>query len=266
MDKFTDVDFEEIQEDIYYTAVQVATIIGVDVSVIRSWTKPDTFENELDIKRVNGRRVFTKQDIENLKFIKDLRDKNFQIKLIKEWISKKGFRYAEYDGGLIDPKDPFGFDALSIKITEENSKQLKAFVFEIIKENQKLVNIINDKIESLDDKIAKIEGISIDTEESTNEIKNVVSEQSKVNEELSRQLEQVNKELATTKDSNKKLEDKLEEQSQQIKTNFDTMSEKIISENTKMVDDFKFKYVKLEQESEPKGLSAKISKIFHKKK
>lgn len=186
MDKFTDVDYEEIQDDIYYTAVQVASIIGVDVSVIRSWTKPETFENELDIKRVNGRRVFTKQDIENIKFIKDLRDKNFQIKLIKEWIAKKGFRYAEYDGGLIDPKDPFGFDALSVKITEENQKQLKAFALEIIKENNKLTDFVKNKVD-------KMEEIALDQEEQMKDIKKELQEQKEVNEKLSEQLIDIKK-------------------------------------------------------------------------
>jgi DNA-binding transcriptional MerR regulator len=181
VEKFTDVDYEEIQEDVYYTAVQVASIIGVDVSVIRSWTKPDAFENELDIKRVNGRRVFTKQDIENIKFIKDLRDKKYPVKQIKEVIAKKGFKYAEYDSGLIDPKDPFGFDALSIKITEENKKQLKIFIQELINENNKLINTV-------DNKVNRIEEIALDQEESMKNIQKELQEQKEENRKLSIQL------------------------------------------------------------------------------
>lgn len=188
MDKFTDVDYEEIQEDVYYTAVQVASIIGVDVSVIRSWTKSDAFENELDIKRVNGRRVFTKQDIENIKFIKDLRDKKYPVKQIKELVAKKGFKYAEYDGGLIDPKDPFGFEALSIKITEENKKQLKIFMQEMINENTKLINTV-------DNRVNRIEEIAIDQEEQMKKIQKELQEQKEENQKLSIQLVDIKKSM-----------------------------------------------------------------------
>ena len=125
--KFTDVEYEDLNSNIFYTAVQVAEMIDETVNTVRAWSKDSAFGDILDIKRVNGRRVYTMQDVENLKFVKELRRKNYSIAQTREYISKKGFKFGEFDGGLVDQKDPLGYTALAIKITEQNDKKLMEF-------------------------------------------------------------------------------------------------------------------------------------------
>lgn len=137
---FTDVDYEEIDPEVTYTAVQVAKIIQEDISTVRSWCSSSAFEEELNIKRVNGRRIYSAKDIENLKFIKALREKNMPIKQIKNYISKQGFKYREYDAGLIDPKDPNGFDVLADRILEKNTNYMKDFLKKLIQYNEDFKN------------------------------------------------------------------------------------------------------------------------------
>ena len=264
MEDFTDVDYIELNlpDDIYLTAVDVAKILKIDVSVLRSWTKPETFENELNIKRVNGRRVFTKQDVENLQFIKNLRDKNYQIKLIKEWVSKKGFKYAEYDGGLIDTKDPMGFNALAESIMSKNKEQLMLFVQEIIKENVNLINTVNNKIDIIDDRISKIEGYSRDTEELTNEIKNEVKEHKEISNIVNKNLEKTNENLSKSIENNEKIEEN-------INKTLENNKKEMIEENKKYLEELKndIKYISQEElkrytESQHQGI---FSRLFGKK-
>ena len=268
MDNFTDVDYIELNlpDDIYLTAVDVAKILKIDVSVLRSWTKPETFENELNIKRVNGRRVFTKQDVENLQFIKSLRDKNYQIKLIKEWVSKRGFKYAEYDGGLIDTKDPMGFNALSEKIMSKNKEQLMLFVQEIITENINLINSVNNKIDLIDDRISKIEGYSRDTEELTNEIKNEAKEYRELSNNINKSLEITNENLSKSIENSEKTEEN-------ISKTLENNKKEVINENKKLFEELKndIKYISQEEiirytENKNKGFLDNIVNLFHKKK
>lgn len=161
-----------LDSNIFYTAVQVAEILGENITTVRSWAKQEVLGDLLDIKRVNGRNVFTKVDIENLKFVQELRSKNFKISQIREIVSKRGFKYAEYDSGLIDTKDPLGFQALAISIAEENNKRLNECILKhenmlrefgvnllqevklMLNENEKNVGSVLDEVcVSLDDKL-----------------------------------------------------------------------------------------------------------------
>lgn len=254
-DKFTDVEFTELEDDIYYTAVQVAEIIKVDINTLRSWAKPDTFEKELDIKRVNGRRVYTKQDIENLKFIKELRDKNYQIKLIKEWIAKRGFQYAEYDGGLIDTKDPMGFNALAESIMLKNKEQLKLFIEEFMKGNIELMNGLNKKIDSITDKVNSIEGYTRDTEEATLDIKNDINNHIKITENINKSLEKTNEELTESNRLNKDFANNIE-------SSIDDITNKIVDKIIPKFQTITVEEYKKLKDKQPKGL---IEKWFGKK-
>lgn len=205
-EKFIDVDFIE-DENVYYTAVQVAEMIKESVTTVRSWSKDDVFGELLDIKKVNGRKVYVKKDIDNLRFIKELREKNYSIQQTKDYISKKGFSFGDYDGGLIDQKDPLGFEALAIMISQKQDEKLEAFKHEVINElgaflknltkeqsnyMQSVVDEItisvDDKLDKVRDEISKdLKSVSdgyIDTKESLKSIQSEVSKQKEILEEI----------------------------------------------------------------------------------
>lgn len=133
MDKdFIDVDYQEVDNEIYLTAPQVAQRIKDTDIRVRFWA--DAFGDLIGIEKVNGRKRYKESDVDKFLFIKDLLDnKNFKHDQAKAYISKHGFKYAEFNSGLIDPKDPLGFQALASALTVEVNKQLNLFGEEILK-------------------------------------------------------------------------------------------------------------------------------------
>lgn len=169
---FTDVSYTELKDNIYYTAVQVAEILNEPVTTIRGWAKDEAFGDLLELKRDNGRRKYTKKDIDNLKFIKELIDKKYSYTQIREIISKRGFSFGEYNGGLIDINDPLGFEALAIQITQKQDEKLEIMKNQILdnlkifmelyaeSQSQKLNFALDEFNESLDSKLEKYESNS----------------------------------------------------------------------------------------------------------
>lgn len=167
--KFTDVSYTELRGDIYYTAVQVAEILNEPVTTIRGWAKDESFGDLLELKRDNGRRKYTKKDIDNLRFIKELLNKKYSYEQIRELISKRGFNFGEYNAGLIDQNDPLGFEALAIKITQKQDEKLEIMQNSIIDnmnefmiafaeaQNQRLNLALDEFNQSLDFKLEKHE-------------------------------------------------------------------------------------------------------------
>lgn len=213
VEKYIDVEFQELDDSIYYTAVQVAEILGETDSTIRSWCKDSALGEVLNIKKVNGRNKFTKNDIEKLRFVKELRDRNYSISQTREYISRQGFKYGEYDSGLVDPRDPLGFEALSIKLAQKQNEELQQFkrdiLFEmnefmhiIMQEQKKYLQGVTDELAmSLESKVEKINNISKDVIDSTKikldefnqNINNNLKEQGKV---ISEMYNKNNKELS----------------------------------------------------------------------
>jgi uncharacterized protein YtpQ (UPF0354 family) len=96
------------------------------------------------------------------------------------------------------------------------------------------------------------------------EIEKELELQKESNKQLSQQLSDVQQELSLTKETNQK---QLELQSQQIQTNLDNMSNKIIEDNIKVMNETvnEFKCITLEQlkNQQPKSF---IDRLFHLKK
>lgn len=128
-------------EECVLNAVQLGKLIDEPATTIRTWA--GLHEQWLYIKKINDRFVYTQASIDQFKFIKDLcRHKNFTHKQISEHLSKHGFNYSQYDSGLVDPKDPLGYTALSSSLALENAKQLKKFMEKFVefqKENNKIL-------------------------------------------------------------------------------------------------------------------------------
>ena len=140
---FTDVNFHNVPEDneCIINAVQLGKRIDEPPSTIRTWA--ESYEDYLYIKKINGRFVYTEASVDQFRFIKEMhRNKGMSHKQIADIISKHGFQYGDFNSGLIDPKDPLGYQALASAIAVENQKQLAEFLSRFVQyqeENNKLV-------------------------------------------------------------------------------------------------------------------------------
>jgi len=257
IDKYNDVEFKEIptNEECMVTAVKIAEILEEPASRIRKWA--EYHEDNLYVKKVNGRFAYTQKSIDQFKFIKDLKlNKNMTHEQIYQHMKKHGMQYSQYDGGLIDPKDPFGYEALSSAISQKTEIQLKEFLVNFVKyqekNNDSLIKSITSEVEqTVQDQI----------EESMSDVEKELQLQKESNKQLSQQLSEVQQELSLTKETNQK---QLEFQSNQIQENLDNLSNKIIETNVKTLNEFKcLSLEQIKNQQEPKSF---ISKLFHKKK
>lgn len=143
MEKFNDTEFKELpkDEECMVTAVKIGEILNEPAHTIRKWA--EYHEENMYIKKINGRFAYTQESIEQFKFVKDLvRNKNMTHEQVRQHMNKHGSQYSQYDGGLIDTKDPLGYKALSSAIALENQKQLQVFMENFIQyqeENNKKI-------------------------------------------------------------------------------------------------------------------------------
>jgi hypothetical protein len=121
-----DTEYIEVKNDCYVTAPQIAQWIGsTDISV-RYWA--DTFFDLLGLEKSNGRKRYKQSDVNKFAFLKDLIDvKKFSHNQVRAHISKNGFKYAEFDAGLMNPKDPLGFQALASALSVEVDDKLNKY-------------------------------------------------------------------------------------------------------------------------------------------
>lgn len=132
-ENYNDVSYSSVPDDdeCVLNAVQISKMVGEPASTIRLWA--DMYENFLCVKRINSRMVYTQKSVNEFKFIQMLiRDKKFKHEQIYEQLSKRGFEYSKYDGGLINLDDPLGFEALASQIMLKNQEQLKEFLMKFV--------------------------------------------------------------------------------------------------------------------------------------
>ncbi|WP_346938151.1 MerR family transcriptional regulator [uncultured Clostridium sp.] len=128
-ENYNDVSYSSVPDDdeCVLNAVQISKMVGEPASTIRLWA--DMYENFLCVKRINGRMVYTQKSVNEFKFIQSLiRDKKFKHEQVNEQLSKRGFEYSKYDGGLINLEDPLGFEALASQLAIKTQEQLKEFL------------------------------------------------------------------------------------------------------------------------------------------
>lgn len=227
---FIEVDIEEKlenmninKEPLYYTRVQTAKILGENESTISYWSKQ--FQPLLNLKIINMTRKYTKIDIENLMFIqKLLRQDHLTIQQALEYCSEKGFNS---ESGLVDSSNPLAVQTFISAMTVEFDKKVSEMQNTIIQQQREMIENLQSII-----------------------LQN--------NEELKQEICLTVDEVVTEKinDFEKNL---IEDQSQQIQNNFNNMSNKIINENTKMMNEFKcIKLEEIQKQEEPKGFFSKI--------
>lgn len=252
-EKYTDVEFQELEDDIYYTAVQVAEILGETDSTIRSWCKDSALGEVLNIKKVNGRNKFTKRDIEKLKFVKELRDRNYSISQTREYISKQGFEYGEYDSGLVDPRDPLGFEALSIRLAQKQNEELQQFKKDILTEMNKFMYVVMEEQKnylqgvtdelsiSLESKIEKMNNISEHILENTknklDEFAKNIDSNLKNQEKVILDMNKINSEKVSEQIN--EFQSSFENINSLVKENLDNIGEDIKKDLNIAVDDLK---------------------------
>lgn len=132
-ENYNDVSYSSVPDDdeCVLNAVQISKMVGEPASTIRLWA--DMYENFLCVKRINSRMVYTQKSVNEFKFIQMLiRDKKFKHEQVHEQLSKRGFEYSKYDGGLINLDDPLGFEALASQIMLKNQEQLKEFLMKFV--------------------------------------------------------------------------------------------------------------------------------------
>lgn len=257
MNAYNDVEFKEIpkDEECYVTAVKIGEIIGEPASRVRKWA--EYHEDNLYIKKVNGRFVYTEKSIEQFKFIQALKqEKNMTHEQIKQHMKKHGMHYSQYDGGLIDPKDPFGYEGLSTAIAQKTQNQLNEFLANFIKyqeqNNVELINSVKTEVEQT---------VHEQLEDSMRDIEKELQEQKEENKKLSEQLEKVQDELSIAKEASIKSSESLKNK---IQENLENMSNRIIEENNKTINEFKcLSLEQVKEQTQPKGL---LEKIFGRKK
>ena len=124
-----DVEFENVKPDIYLTAPQVAQKIHDTDIRVRLWAEEFGDDTLLNIERTeSGRKRYKESQVSDFAFIKDLIDnKNFSYEQVRKYCKKHGFKYAEYNSGLVNPKDPLGFEALASALTVKVDEKLNNF-------------------------------------------------------------------------------------------------------------------------------------------
>ncbi len=192
-----DVNYVDIENEIYLTAPQLAQKINDTDIRVRHWG--DSFGDIIGLEKVNGRKRYKESDVPKFAFIKDLlENKNFTHEQARVYLSKHGFKYAEYDSGLVDTKDPLGFQVLAAALSVEVDNKLNQFTERILfnisdQLNQYLISQQNINMEMK----AEIESAVDET----------VSKQTEYIEQLEKKIESLSKQ-------NEKIIDKIDSQEQ----------------------------------------------------
>lgn len=142
-EKFTDVSFKQLPQDeeCILTAVKIGELIDEPAHTVRKWA--EFHEDNLYIKKINGRFVYTTKSVEQFKIIKDLvRNKH----MTHEQVRKFMFDGSDVLKDSLIKKDPLGYEALSTAITIENRKQMEVFMNSLVEWHENALCDLRDKL------------------------------------------------------------------------------------------------------------------------
>lgn len=209
MDKYNDVEFYSVPNDdeCMITAVKIGEIIDEPASTIRKWA--EYHEDNLYIKKINGRFAYTQKSVKQFEFIKDLKkNKGMTHEQIKQYMKEHGLQYEKFSSGLINPNDPFGYEVLSSMMAQQMEEKLKTFMT-VYMEYNKVSN--KDMMESI--RVDVEQTVQEQLKESMNSIQNELDENKKIllkqseeNKILTDKLNSIEKELSVTKQMNEKID------------------------------------------------------------
>jgi DNA-binding transcriptional MerR regulator len=197
-DNIIDTSFEEVasalEEDnqingrpFYYNTMQVADKLEENDSTIRYWSK--VFQPILNIKLSNKMKRYTDDDIDKLKFIKNLiRSDGLTIKQVIEYCSSKGFSDKD---GILDVNNPLAVKTFITGLTDEMDKKFIEMQNITIKQQQDLINNLKDII------ITNNISIKEDIIRTVDEV---------VSDKMDGYFDSLQKELAVTQELNSKMD------------------------------------------------------------
>lgn len=201
-------DNESIMNDVYVTMPYIAQKIGVSSSRVYHWSDEfgdiiDKLNNNESNNSNGNRKRYRESNVKTFALIKDLIDtQHFSHEQVRTYLIKQGEEYSEYDSGLINPKDPLGFQALASALTIEVKEQLNMFSLqltnEITTQVKELLNQQNDKYMQIN---TEMQG-SVDDiiSEKVNEISETIAQSVK---DMNNSVSQVNNSIQTLHKNNK---------------------------------------------------------------
>lgn len=202
MDKFNDVEYRPIPNDdeCMVTAVKIGEILNEPASRIRKWA--EYHEDNLYIKKINGRFVYTQKSIKQFEFIKDLKqNKGMTHEQIKQYMSKHGIETENFSTGVINPNDPFGYEVLSSALAQKTETKLNEFMNMFIQyqeaNNIKLTESIKLDVEQT---------VQEQLKESMKDVNKQLEKQKEQNEILLKYVDSIQKEVSVTKEMNEKMD------------------------------------------------------------
>lgn len=213
---------------LYFSTSQVATVLGETDSKVRYYT--NVFDEILHIEISNKQRRYTDADIDKLRFIIELKSEGMTIKQIQEYCQEVDFE-----------------DSKEIQIKENNPLSIQTMAKALLEQQETLINKMKQEI--IDSVITEVNKSLNIQNDNFNDMKNDLS-----------------KEVAITVEDvvDRKLQKNNDDLKNQIQENLEDMSQNIILENTKVMNEFKcITLEQLESQSQPKSL---FSKIFNFKK
>jgi DNA-binding transcriptional MerR regulator len=209
---------------LYFSTSQVANILNIPDSRVRYYT--NVFDDILHVEISNKQRRYTQSDIDKMKFIIELKEDGMTIKQIQEYCQEVDFQDSKEI--QIKENNPLGIQAIAKALLEQQSilinEMKQDIINSVVNEVNKTLNIQNDHF---------------------NDMKSGLSN-----------------EIAITVEDivDKRLKESSNDLTNKIQGSFEDISSKI-DENNKIINEFK--YVKLEEQSQPKSF---IDRIFGKKK
>lgn len=148
----------------FYSTHQVAAKLDLTDSTVRFYCK--RFEDFIDVKRLGKDRQFTEENIEELKFIKQLLKENgFSIRQVEEYLSKGKINASTTNNNASNDNYKVNNQAmneLSKEIVEKVSSHID-FKFKELndvnkKNNEEIIELISSILEKkIDEKIAKLD-------------------------------------------------------------------------------------------------------------
>jgi DNA-binding transcriptional MerR regulator len=201
LDIYNDVSYVSVPDDneCIVNAVQIGKIIDEPPHTIRSWA--NEYEEFLWVKKINGRLTYTKESIDEFRWIKSMRDSGMGRELIRQQfiLKKKGINEIEK---VADPNNIGFMESIKNDLKIEMDNRIKDFLTEFIRlqadENFKLVNSIKTEVEQT---------VQEQLETSMSDIKQELQESKELNAKLSVKLEEIQNEIAITRENAEKIDD-----------------------------------------------------------
>jgi DNA-binding transcriptional MerR regulator len=212
---------------LYFGTSQVSEVLGIPDSKVRYYT--NVFDDILHIEISNKQRRYTQADIDKLKFIIELKEDGMTLKQIQEYCQEVDFQ-----------------DSKEIQIKENNPLGIQAIAKALLEQQAILINEMKQDI--IDTVISEINKSLNSQNNQFNEMKDSLSKEVAITVE-----DTVDKQM---KKSSKEIKD-------QIQNNLVDVGNKIIEENKRMTNDFK--YITLEELKSQQQIGF-FEKLFGKKK